>query len=63
MDTMSSAYQRLSQKIERGNIVAGIIGLGYVGLPLATLFAKKGIKVIGFDIDVEKIHKLLNSQS
>ena len=37
----------------------GVIGLGYVGLPLAILFAKKGFKVFGFDTDVKKI-KLLN---
>ena len=39
----------------------GVIGLGYVGLPLAALFAKKGFKVFGFDTDAEKI-KLLNSK-
>ena len=39
----------------------GVIGLGYVGLPLAILFAKKGFKVFGFDTDVKKI-KLLNSK-
>ena len=39
----------------------GVIGLGYVGLPLAILFAKKGFKVFGFDTDVVKI-KILNSK-
>ena len=38
----------------------GIIGLGYVGLPLAMLFAKKRFNLIGFDIDKNKI-KILNS--
>ena len=42
-------------------IKIGVIGLGYVGLPLAILFAKKGFKVFGFDTDVKKI-KLLNSK-
>lgn len=41
-----------------GNV--GIYGLGYVGLPLALRFAQVGIKVIGFDIDPEKVN-LLNS--
>ncbi|MDQ3193848.1 MAG: nucleotide sugar dehydrogenase, partial [Bacteroidota bacterium] len=41
----------------------GIIGLGYVGLPLALEFANKGIKVIGFDLDNFKINKILKEKS
>ena len=33
-----------------------VIGLGYVGMPIAVEFAKKGIHVIGFDLNAEKIH-------
>ena len=44
-------------------ISIGVIGLGYVGLPLAILFAKKGFKVFGFDKDVEKIKKLNSKKS
>ena len=33
----------------------GIIGLGYVGLPLACLFAEKGFPTTGFDIDAPKV--------
>ncbi len=40
----------------------GIIGLGYVGLPLACLFAEKGFDVIGFDIDPKKIGVLCRAQ-
>jgi len=36
----------------------GIIGLGYVGLPVATAFAKSGVPVIGFDIDRKRIDEL-----
>ncbi|MBT6936480.1 MAG: nucleotide sugar dehydrogenase [Candidatus Marinimicrobia bacterium] len=36
----------------------GVIGLGYVGLPLVIRFSKEGFKTIGFDIDVEKVKKL-----
>ena len=36
----------------------GILGLGYVGLPVAIAFAKKNIKVIGYDLDANKINKL-----
>jgi len=35
----------------------GIVGLGYVGLPLALRFSEVGFKVTGFDIDLEKIKK------
>lgn len=49
----------LQSKIIKKNAVVGVIGLGYVGLPLAILFKKKGFKVIGFDNDKKKI-KLLN---
>ena len=33
-----------------------LIGLGYVGMPIAVAFAKKGLKVIGFDLNIEKIN-------
>ena len=45
-------YQKKDKKI-------GIIGLGYVGLPLAIRFSEVGFKVIGFDIDDSKV-KMLN---
>lgn len=41
----------------------GIIGLGYVGLPLAILFAKKGFKIFGFDIDKYKINRIKNKKT
>ena len=40
------------------NKVISIIGLGYVGLPLAVEFSKKGFQVIGFDINVQRIQEL-----
>ncbi len=43
--------------------VIGIIGLGYVGLPLAREFLKKGFKVIGFDVDGKKVKKLNSGKS
>ncbi len=44
----------LLNKIENKTVVVGIIGLGYVGLPLALEFAKKGFRVVGFDLDERK---------
>lgn len=55
--------QNLISKIESKRAVIGIIGLGYVGLPLALLFAEKGFKVIGFDIDEKKIPILSKGNS
>ncbi|MCK4594339.1 nucleotide sugar dehydrogenase [bacterium] len=49
----------LSQKLKEGPAVFGVIGLGYVGLPLALEFTESGIPVLGFDIDRAKV-ELLN---
>ena len=48
-------HNQLLKKIENKTAVIGIIGLGYVGLPLALEYATKGFKTIGFDIDERKI--------
>ena len=53
----------LIEKIESKSAVVGIIGLGYVGLPLVIRFSEEGFPVIGFDIDEEKVHKLNNGES
>ncbi len=50
----------LLEKIENKSAIIGIIGLGYVGLPLAVEFAKSGFNVIGFDLSLEKIEKIKN---
>ncbi|MBD9454375.1 nucleotide sugar dehydrogenase [Rhizobium sp. RHZ02] len=54
----SSTYDVLSNKIETRNARAGVIGLGYVGLPLAIAIARSGFAVTGFDIDPNKIVSL-----
>ena len=51
--------QELLKKIEEKSIVVGVVGLGYVGLPLAVEKAKAGFKTIGFDVQDEKV-KLVN---
>ncbi|MCH8326881.1 MAG: nucleotide sugar dehydrogenase, partial [Bacteroidetes bacterium] len=50
----------LLDKIKNKSAVVGVIGLGYIGLPLSLEFASKGFNVIGFDVDEIKI-PLLNS--
>ena len=52
----------LLSKIENKTAVVGIIGLGYVGLPLALEFAKKEFRVIGFDLD-ERKSKFIRTQA
>jgi len=48
------------KKVENKKLVVGVMGLGYVGLPLAREFASAGLKVVGFDVDDKKV-KVLNS--
>ena len=48
----------LLSKIKHNKAKIGVIGLGYVGLPLACSFAKKKFQVIGFDIDKNKVKKI-----
>jgi len=47
--------ETLIKKIENHEIVVGVVGLGYVGLPLAVEKAKAGFKTIGFDVQQEKV--------
>lgn len=47
--------QLLMDKIEKREIIVGVVGLGYVGLPLAVEKAKAGFKTIGFDVQKEKV--------
>lgn len=54
----NSAAQELMHKIQSRSLTVGIVGLGYVGLPLAVEFARKGIRTIGFDVDASKIKSL-----
>lgn len=49
---------RLLNKIKNRELVVGVIGLGYVGLPLAVEKAKAGFKTIGFDVQPEKVRKV-----
>jgi UDP-N-acetyl-D-glucosamine dehydrogenase len=47
---------------ENNEKVLGVIGLGYVGLPLVMEFVRSGYRTIGFDIDEKKIDKLLRGE-
>ena len=49
------SLDELRSKIEQRQAVIGVIGLGYVGLPVACMFAQVGFSVIGLDIKVERV--------
>jgi UDP-N-acetyl-D-glucosamine dehydrogenase len=56
-------HEDLVWKIEQKKAIVGVIGLGYVGLPLILCFAEKGFTSIGFDIDTKKIDALMRGES
>ena len=53
----------LFSRIENRTARVGVIGLGYVGLPLVLLFSEQGFRVTGFDIDIEKVRILAEGGS
>ncbi len=53
----------LIEKIRSKKAVIGIIGLGYVGLPLVIRFAEEGFKVLGFDVDLKKVKSITAGKS
>ena len=55
---MKPVAQELASKIQSKASIVGVVGLGYVGLPLADALHTGGLRVIGFDIDPSKITDL-----
>ncbi len=62
-DTIVQPVSLLMEKIQSRTAVVGVIGLGYVGLPLIDAFVTKGFSAIGFDIDQSKVEKLNRGES
>ena len=58
-----SQKQTLLEKIQQRTATIGIVGLGYVGLPLAVEFAEAGFHVIGLDVQQEKVDQLNSGSS
>ena len=54
---------QLLKKIHNRNATLGVVGMGYVGLPLAVAFAQAGFKVIGIDVDQHKVDVLNSGNS
>jgi UDP-N-acetyl-D-glucosamine dehydrogenase len=55
---MSDVFSALLARVQNRTATVGVIGLGYVGLPLARAFAAAGFRVLGYDIDAAKVAKL-----
>lgn len=63
LDASRSTYDRLLNRISTRTAQVGVIGLGYVGLPLAVAIARAGFPVSGFDIEAQKVESLNSGQS
>lgn len=59
----STISDRLKQSIDKKSALVGVVGLGYVGLPLIQAFISAGLKTIGFDVDQSKIDRLMAGES
>lgn len=57
-ERMSDHTQELIAAFKSRSARVGIVGMGYVGLPLAVVFAEAGFEVVGFDVDVDKVRTL-----
>ncbi|MBI4227393.1 MAG: nucleotide sugar dehydrogenase [Candidatus Omnitrophica bacterium] len=60
---MPSAYEQLAARIRRREATVAVVGLGYVGLPLATAFSEAGFPVIGLDRDARRLQLLRAGRS
>jgi UDP-N-acetyl-D-glucosamine dehydrogenase len=58
LNSLANSLAQLKQKIETREARIGIVGMGYVGLPLALLFSGERFQVTGFDIAADKVEKL-----
>ena len=54
---------KLAEKLKQKRAVIGIVGLGYVGLPLVLSYCKAGYQVVGFDVDAKKVRGLKAGES
>src|SRR5215204_3862002 len=59
----ADAHARLAELIRTKQARIGVIGLGYVGLPLVRAFTAAGFRCMGFDVDQSKVDKLRSGQS
>ena len=53
----------LIEKIRQKDITVAVVGLGYVGLPLAVEFAQAGVRVLGIDVDAQRVEAINRGES
>ena len=52
---MIAAQANFLEKVRRKEVAVAVVGLGYVGLPLAVGFARAGVRVLGIDVDAGRV--------
>jgi UDP-N-acetyl-D-glucosamine dehydrogenase len=60
---MDNSFRNFAQRIAKKEIKVAVIGLGYVGLPLAVEFAKAGFRVTGIELDKDRLNRLKKRES
>ncbi|NLG71559.1 MAG: UDP-N-acetyl-D-glucosamine dehydrogenase, partial [Chloroflexi bacterium] len=60
---MNKPNQLLMERLQDRSACVAVIGLGYVGLPLATVFAEAGFRVVGIDPDLRKVENIRQGKS
>jgi len=60
---VTTPYFNLIQELTNRSAIIGVIGMGYVGQPLALRYSAMGYKVLGFDIDAAKVERLNSGES
>jgi UDP-N-acetyl-D-glucosamine dehydrogenase len=60
---MTPIAEQLLRRIKDGKARAGVVGLGYVGLPLAVEFARSGLTCVGLDVDARKVASITRGES
>lgn len=60
---MENLREKVTRKFKNKEALVGIVGLGYVGLPLMLRYNSIGFRVLGIDIDAEKVRRLNSGES
>src|SRR3954469_23858589 len=63
LEDASSRITRLAARLRSANATVGVVGMGYVGQPLAITAHQKGFRVVGFDIDADRVTALNRGHS
>ncbi|MHB8736127.1 MAG: NAD(P)-binding domain-containing protein, partial [Terriglobales bacterium] len=63
MASTATSTSAVGERFQRRTANIGVIGLGYVGLPLTLVFHRAGFQVTGFDVDANKVRMLENGES